>query len=141
MNAIEHRLAQVAKELLTAYKPEDVPEAFTIRAAYETSKVEKPYICASVANGKTLHKFMRKMDLVLTSHLREGEEDTAPDTETHQKFVNVLEANMEELGTRLAAVGLRLRKILDADTGEEIEAGRTITSSTAWTVTLQIVEA
>jgi hypothetical protein len=139
MNAVEHRLSEAVKDLLAAHKPEEVPAAFGIRAAHDTAKLEKPYIVAATENGSSLHKKMRKCELVLTSYLREGEAATAPEEETHQRFVNVLEANMEELVTRLAEVGLKLRKISDGATGEEIENGRTTASSTGWTMCLEIV--
>ena len=140
MNAVEHRLSQAVKDILTTYKPAEVPENFGIRAAHDTAKVEKPYIVASAENGETVHPLMRKMNLVLTSHLRVGEGETAPDTETHQRFVNVIEYRVEELAVALAAVDLRLRKIVAGATGEEIENGRATASSTVWTVWLQILD-
>lgn len=139
MNAVEHRLAQVVKDLLIANPPAEMPEDYTIRAAHDTTKVSKPYIVAAATNGKTLHPKMRKMDLVLTSHLREGDADTSPDLEMHQRFVNVIESHMEDLITALEAVQLRLKKIISGATGEEIENGRATASSTVWTLHLQIL--
>jgi hypothetical protein len=139
MNAVEHRLAQVVKELLTTNKPEEVPEDYTIRAAHDTSKVAKPYIVAAAINGKTIHPKMRKLDLLLTSHIREGDADTTPDLEMHQRFVNVIEANLDDLITALEAVQLRLKKIISGTTTEEIENGRATASSTLWTLHLQIL--
>lgn len=138
MNAVEHRVNQAVKQILTTHKPAAVPAGFAIRAAQDTAKVEKPYIVVSAENAETTHPRMRKLNLILTSHLRTGDEETAPDQETHQHFVNALEEHATDLATALLAQQLRLRRIVSGATSEEIENGRATASATVWTVWLQI---
>lgn len=139
MNAVEHRLNQAVKQILATYRPAGVPANLTIRAAQDIEKVEKPYIVVSSENAEAPHPALRKLNLILTSHLRAGDEETAPDQETHQHFVNALEEHLAELTAALLAVQLRLRKFVSGPTSEEIEDGRATASATVWTVWLQIL--
>lgn len=139
MNAVEHRLNQAVKQVLTTHTPPGVPSDFAIRAAQDSSKVEKPYLVVSAENAETPHPSMRKLNLILTSHQRTGDEETEPDQETHQRFVNTLEQHLADLSAALLALQLRLRKFVSGATSEEIENGRATASATVWTVWLQIL--
>lgn len=139
MNAVEHRVNQAVKEILTTYKPTGVPATFGIRTAQDTTKAEKPYIVASAENGETPHPRMRKLNLILTSTLRTGDEETGPDQESHQHFVNALEQHLPEFAAALLAQQLHLRKFVAGATSEEIENGRATASATVWTLWLQIL--
>lgn len=141
MNAVEHRLAAAVRDILTTYRPAGTPVAMAIRAAQDTAKVAKPYIVASAENAETPHPAMRKLDLILTSHLRTGDTETAADLETHQAFVNALLTHADDLYTALAAVHLRLRKLNPGRTSEAIEDGRATASATVFTVWIQLLPA
>jgi hypothetical protein len=141
MNAVEHRLNTAVKEILTTYRPAGVPDSVSVRVAQDTAKIEKPYIVISSENGESPHPAMRKLNLIFTSTLRTGEEETAPGEETHQHFVNALEAHASELAAALLEVQLKLRRLVMGATSEEIEDGRATASATVWTVWLQILPA
>lgn len=139
MNAVEHRLNQAVKQVLTSHTPPALPADFSIRTAQETSKVEKPYAVVSSENAETPHPSLRKLNLVLTSHLRAGDEETDPDQETHQHLVNAMEEYLPDLLTALLDQRLRLRRFVSGATSEEIENGRATASSSVWSVWLQIL--
>ncbi len=139
MNAAEHRINQVVKEVLSANRPAGVPDSFTIRAAQDIEKVERPYLVASSENGESPHPQMRKLNLILTTHTRVDDAETLPCAEIHQRLVNALLENGADVKTGLAARQLRLRKLVLGATGEEIEDGRGNAHSTVFTIWVQIL--
>lgn len=139
MNAIEQRLTAAVRDLLDTYRPAGCPPDFQIRAEQDTAKLERPYLVVSAEDAGTPHPLIRKMTLTLTTVRRADDEATAPPEELHQRFVNAMETNLPALGAALAAVQLRVRRVIPGATGEEIVAGRGESSSAAWSVWLQIV--
>lgn len=139
MNAAEQRLTAAVRDLLESHRPDGLPAGFTIRAEHDSEKLERPYLVISADNGETPHPAMRKLSLILTTRRRTDDETTGPAKELHQRCVNALEQNLPALATALAAVQLRLRKLVPGPTSEEIVDGRSESSSATWTAWLQIL--
>lgn len=139
MNAPEQRLTAAVRTLLDNHRPAGIPDGFQIRVEQDVAKLERPYIVISAADGVAPHPSARKLLLILTTFRRADDPATGPGEELHQKFVNALESNIDELATALAAAQLRVLKMPPGTTSETIVDGRADSSTASWTVWLQIL--
>lgn len=139
MNAIEHRLTTTVKTLIEANLPSGITSDFAIRAEYQIEKLERPYLCISSKSSGTPHPLIRKQVLTLTTMRRADDAATSPPEELHQRFVNAIESHLSDLATALSNVQLRLIKMVLGATTEEIVNGRGDSSTSSWTLWLQIL--
>jgi hypothetical protein len=124
MSEIDHLLTEAAKAVLTAARPEALPETVAIRGEGDTDTMLRPVIVFAIGEAESRHPRVRVGRLDVKLHVRVDDVTAEQSAAWHEAATGFFRENPAALAATLAPHGLLLQKLVAGTGMDALEENR-----------------